>query len=120
MEKMKFSKYARILDRRTDIIGRSIWHDNEELLIYLRLTQNWMNDRLKINKFLTLNDVYKELGIKEILNGDKVGWIYDEKHPVGDNYVDFGIYNIEVDINRDFMRGLSTKIVLDFNVDEEL
>ena len=120
MEQRKFSKYARILDRRTDIIGGRIWPNNEELLLYLRLTQAWLNEKLKYYKVLRLNDVYEELGIKKISNGYEVGWIYNEEHPVGDNYVDFGIYNIEVDINRDFARGLGTKIVLDFNVDEEL
>lgn len=34
------------------------------------------------------------LGITRTAAGMVVGWIYDEKHPVGDNFVDFGIYDI--------------------------
>ena len=46
-----------------------------------------------------------------------VGWIYDEKNPVGDNYIDFGIYDVNKPQNRDFVNGIERVILLDFNVD---
>ena len=46
-----------------------------------------------------------------------MGWIYDEKNPKGDNFVDFGIYDITKEVNRDFVNGYERTILLDFNVD---
>ena len=57
------------------------------------------------------------LGIPRTTAGGYVGWIYDEKHPNGDNYVDFGIYNLYKTKNRDFVNGYERTILLDFNVD---
>ena len=57
------------------------------------------------------------LGIHRTKAGNVVGWIYDEKNPVGDNYVDFGIYDIHKEQNRDFVNGIERSILLDFNVD---
>ena len=56
------------------------------------------------------------LGITRTAAGMVVGWIYDEKHPVGDNFVDFGIYDINNEANRRFVNGLERTILLDFNV----
>ena len=57
------------------------------------------------------------LGAPRTKAGQIVGWIYDEKHPVGDNFVDFGIFNIHNPSNRDFINGYEEAILLDFNVD---
>lgn len=54
------------------------------------------------------------LGIARTNAGQVVGWIYCEKNPVGDNYVDFGIYNLQ---NEGFVNGNERSILLDFNVD---
>ena len=45
------------------------------------------------------------------------GWIYDEEHPVGDNFIDFGIYDLDKERNRAFVNGYERNILLDFNVD---
>ncbi len=57
------------------------------------------------------------LDIPETKAGQIVGWIYDEKCPNGDNYVDFGIYNTNREKSRDFVNGYEKVILLDFNVD---
>ena len=57
------------------------------------------------------------LGAKRTKAGAQVGWVYDEKNPVGDNYVDFGIFDIYNPKSRDFVNGYEKVIVLDFNVD---
>ena len=57
------------------------------------------------------------LGIPRTQAGQIVGWIYDEKHPIGDNKVDFGIYNTYNEANRNFVNGYERTILLDFNVD---
>ena len=57
------------------------------------------------------------LGIPKTKAGHVVGWIYDEKNPVGDNYVDFGIYDLYNERSRAFVNGYERTILLDFNVD---
>ena len=48
------------------------------------------------------------------------GWIYDEENPIGDNYVDFGIFNCMEEKVRDFVNGYERSILLDFNVDGDI
>ena len=54
------------------------------------------------------------LGLPRTKEGQVVGWIYDEKDPIGDNFVDFGITENR---NTDFINGRENVAFLDFNVD---
>ena len=85
--------------------------------MFLKDQQRYANDLLKSKGHLFLNEVYDMLGIPRTKAGQVVGWIYDEKHPVGDNFVDFGIYDIYNERARDFVNGYERTILLDFNVD---
>lgn len=108
-----YSEYARFFDD-----GCLGWtKDPEANLTFLKQQQNYANDKLKRKGFLFLNDVYDMLGIQPTKAGQIVGWIYDEKNPIGDNFVDFGIYDINRPKNRDFVNGYERVILLDFNVD---
>ena len=49
--------------------------------------------------------------------GQVVGWVYDPEHPVGDNYVDFGLFDLDRERVRRFVNGDERNILLDFNVD---
>lgn len=84
---------------------------------FLLQTQNYLNDKLKHDKRLFLNDVYEELGFAKTQAGQIVGWLYDEKCPNGDNCIDFNIWDISNEATRRFLNGLETNILLDFNVD---
>ena len=46
--------------------------------------------------------------------------MYDEKEPIGDNFVDFGILDLYNEKKRDFVNGYERTILLDFNVDGEI
>lgn len=108
-----YSDYARIFDN-----GSMGWtKDPEYNLMFLKLQQNQANDRLRSQGYLFLNDVYDMLGIPRTKAGQIVGWIYDKENPVGDNFVDFGIYDIYNEKACDFVNGRERSIVLDFNVD---
>jgi len=108
-----FSPYAKCYD-----CGCAGWQkDAEHNLWFLRQQQNWANDLLKAQGYLFLNDVYEMLGIPKTKAGQVVGWIYDLEHPNGDNYVDFGIYDIHKPGSVDFVNGYERSIWLDFNVD---
>lgn len=107
------SDYARFYDD-----GCTGWtKDPEYNLYFLKQQQNWANERLKAQGYLYLNDVYEALGIPKCKAGQIVGWIYDEKNPIGDNYVDFGIYDGSREATRNFVNGYERVILLDFNVD---
>lgn len=108
-----YSEFARHYDD-----GCTGWcKDPEANLTFLKLQQSFANDKLKERGYLFLNEVYAMLGIPKSKAGQVVGWIYDEKNPVGDNFVDFGIYNSNIESARNFVNGYERTIILDFNVD---
>ncbi len=110
------SDYARFFDELCPDYEK----DAEFNLMYLRKQQEWANEVLRSRGHLFLNEVYDSLGIPRSKAGNIVGWIYDEKKPNGDNYVDFGIYNINRPSNREFVNGYEKSILLDFNVDGDI
>ena len=109
-----YSDYAKFFDD-----GCTGWTKDPEFnLMYLKRQQEYANDLLQAKGHLYLNEVYDMLGIPRTKAGQVVGWIYDEKNPVGDNFVDFGIYDSALkEVNRDFVNGYERTILLDFNVD---
>lgn len=112
----EYSDYAKFFDD-----GCTGWSKDPEFnLMFLKDQQRYANDLLKSKGHLFLNEVYDMLGIQRTQAGQIVGWIYDEKHPVGDNYVDFGIYNVYNEANRNFVNGYERTILLDFNVDGDI
>lgn len=111
-----WSDYARFFDESC-----AGWtKDPEYNLMFLKDQQRYANDLLKTKGQLFLNEVYDMLGLPRTKAGQVVGWIYDEKHPVGDNFVDFGIYDLYNEKKRDFVNGYERSILLDFNVDGDI
>lgn len=111
------SCYARFFDEYSDY-----WQRNAEYnLMFLRAQERYANDKLKARGHLFLNEVYDALGIPRTQAGQIVGWIYDPKsNTEGDNYVDFGIYNLYDRQKRKFVNGTEYSILLDFNVDGDI
>lgn len=108
-----YSDYARFFDESCN--G---WEKNSEYnLMFLRAQQQYSNDLLKARGHLYLNEVYDMLGIPRTKAGQVVGWVYNTEKPVGDNYVDFGLYDMNREVVRDFVNGYERVILLDFNVD---
>ena len=121
-----FSPYGRVFDETS-----TQWTpDPEYNKMFLKSQQEYCNTVLRTKGYLYLNDVYKALGFKETKEGQVAGWIYNEKSPNGDNYVDFGMYDINVDGYHDdrtndtiaeeriaFINGITPRTFLDFNVD---
>lgn len=113
------STYARYFDNMCtgfqDTGNREV--DHEHNLKFLKMQQKYATQRLQTVGHLFLNEVYDMLGIPRTSAGAIVGWVYDEKNPIGDNFVDFGIYD-KYSVNaRDFVNGRDSVILLDFNVD---
>lgn len=84
--------------------------------LFLHGKQEMMNNILQTRGHLFLNEVYDELGFPHTPFGAIVGW----KLGHGDDYVDFGISNLENPSNptvAEFINGYSNKVVLEFNYD---
>lgn len=78
-------EYSRIFDSRNPL-----WVNNPD---YLRMRidaeENHVNDLLRINKHVFLNDVLERLGFERTKIGQVVGWTYSEDE---DSYIDFDTY----------------------------
>lgn len=71
----------------------------------LKAEENWVNDKLRLEGFVFLNEVLDRLGLPKNKAGQIVGWRYKGD---GDGYVDFGLTVDPLDDN---------KYHLNFNVD---
>lgn len=97
------SRYARVFDESSRYYDKHrSWN-----LWFLMEQERYANNVLKRKKQLLLNEVLELIGLPTTDYGRFVGWIYDEKNPIGDNYVDFGMH---FDKDRKYF-------ILDFNVD---
>lgn len=118
-------KTVQIADPNTIDDTAKIWYegnpgwskDPEFNLMYLKKQQAYANDLLKSRGYLFLNEVYEILGFPRTAAGQQIGWIYDEKNPIGDNFVDFGIYDIHDEQKVNFVNGYERSIILEFNHD---
>lgn len=103
------SPYARCFDEAS-----RWWKKNPEMnKMFLTAQQNYMNDLLRLQGHLFLNEVYDALDMPRTSMGAVVGWVYGN----GDGYVDFGIFDPQDPASRDFINCRERNIWLDFNVD---
>lgn len=108
-----YSEYARFFDELSSYYEK----DSEYNLMFLRKQQRYANDLLRSKGRLFLNEVYDMLDIPRTKAGQVVGWVYDPDNPNVDNYVSFGIYDVDKQTCRQFVNGVERAILLDFNVD---
>ena len=96
--------------------GNTGWTKNAELnKLFLIKQQNWANDKLRLNGILTLNEVYDMIGAQRTAYGQIAGWVYTDDCSAGDNFVDFGVFDVNNKKACDFLNGYERSIVLDFN-----
>ena len=113
MDPNLYSDYAKFFDEASPY-----WQNDPEYnLMFLKAQQQYANDLLKSRGRLFLNEVYEMLGIDKTKAGQIVGWVYNKENPLGDNFVDFGIYDMSKERVRAFVNGYEPNILLDFNVD---
>lgn len=75
------------------------WEPDATLNVeHILQTEKYLNEKLRRNGYLFVEDVYKHLGINlgaiptAVLKASKViGWIYDMDNPNGSNYVSLGL-----------------------------
>lgn len=96
--------------------GNTGWTRNAELnKFFLIQQQNRANDKLKMNGVLTLNEVYDMVGAPRTAYGQIAGWVWTEDGTIGDNFVDFGLFDVNNEKACDFINGREKSIILDFN-----
>ena len=105
------SVYARFFDETCTNWDR----DAEYNLMFIRQIQQAANNKLQAQGHLSLNEVYEMLGLDKSRAGAFAGWIYNPRNQVGDDYVDFGIYDVRNEQKRLFVNGHEKSILLDFN-----
>lgn len=109
------SPYARIFDKYSSEVWDPHPHYNQAWLISQQELFNW---KLQSHGYVFLSDVYKALGFRETEASRMVGWVAsDDKNHVGDNHIDFNIFDLRDPAKRAFINGDEEAIWLDFNVD---
>jgi Family of unknown function (DUF6353) len=106
------SIYARFFDEGSDQWSR----EPEYNLVFLHAQQNYANNMLHARGHVFLNEVYDSLGLSRSEAGAVVGWILSDDGDT-DNYIDFGVFEGQTQVARDFVNGFEGSILLDFNVD---
>lgn len=105
-----YSPYSRFWDASKQL-GLSYGPRDDQA--WLEMKEQEMTDRLRANGYLFLNDVYRELGLDESIEGQTVGWIFDFKDESRDDFVSFGTMLVE----RATEKGDTEKVfLLNFNV----
>lgn len=94
--------------------------DAEANKFFLARQQDYANEKLKAKGHMFLNEVLDMVGIPRCKAGQTVGWVYDEENPIGDNYIDFGVFDIHCEAARNFVNGLEKSVWLNFNVDGDI
>lgn len=90
------------------------WDPNPTFsLAFLRNMQNRLTDRLHTNGHLFLNEVYDALDFPHTQEGAVLGWV----EGMGDDYVDFGLYDISKENVKRFINGYENVVLLEFNHD---
>lgn len=80
----------------------------------LRSEENWANDRLRLQGYVFLNDIYDRLGLPKTKAGQIVGWLNDG---TGDGFIDFGVKDCE---GYEDFRFDANAFDLNFNVDGDI
>lgn len=101
-----------------DETSRDWTKDPEYNKMFLLKQQNCFNDLLKRRGHVFLNEVREGLGLDRTPAGQVVGWVYkedDTEH--GDNYIDFGIFNVHRQASRRFVNGIERSVLINPNCD---
>ena len=83
-------------------------------IVTLKNVQNNLNDLLHARGHVFLNEAWDRLGMERTPDGQVVGWTLNTG---GDNYIDFGIWDMNNTRARMFVNGIEDTVWLDPNVD---
>ena len=110
------SVYARLFDSNHEDWS-DFPHQNQSRIDSAQMHANTM---LRVDGFVTLNQVYELLGFERTAAGQVVGWVVNPKDGRGDGVIDFGVWTDGVYQGKKWINGDEQAILLDFNVDGEI
>lgn len=91
-------------------------------LVFLKNVERSATRKLAEDKWLTLNELYKMLALRDaagqrygIKGGNNIGWVYDKDHPE-QNIVDLGLFSLQKTGNQDYVNGFNDVILIEPNV----
>jgi hypothetical protein len=113
-EVAEYDEFTRIFDE-TNVH----WvKDAERNKYFILEVQAMANDKLQRCGHVFLNDIYEALGFDKTAAGQVVGWVYNLDNPIGENCIDFGIFDeAYIKRNSNFINGYERSILLNFNHD---
>lgn len=109
-EGLPASDYTRIFDECNQNWQRDATFNRE----WLEIQQVYANRKLESQGHLFLNDVLVSLGYEPTKSGQAVGWIYDKHNKDKQDFVDFGMYQLDT-AHQNFLEGFEKSVLLDFN-----
>jgi hypothetical protein len=83
----------------------------------IQMFQSELNDLLKLQGHVFLNQAYDLLGFEPTAAGQIVGWVDNPEDGKGDGYISFGIWRDGVYRGTQWLNGETEELLLDFNVD---
>lgn len=97
---------------RDSVLSTSNLDEDKE---YLKLEEKFLNDNLKFEGFLFLNDALKSLGFKRIKRGQYDGWMYDELESESKQTIKFRVKeeNGELYLNLNEERNIVDNVFVD-------
>lgn len=96
---MKQQKFSVTFNRDSS----SYWEKTRVYNIhFLKSRECYANEKLRVSRWLLLNDIYDILGLPRTVEGCTTGWIYDES-----GFIDFNINP----------KGTNPNVKLEFNTD---
>ncbi len=105
----QFSQYAVVFDNTCEE-----WTNDAEYNKSLLLArQGVANQMLHSRGHVFLNEIYDMIGAPRTKAGQIVGWVLGH----GDDFIDFGLTDINYKPARDFMNGYEKNVIIDPNVD---
>ncbi len=109
----QYSEYARYFDESS-----TKWNRVEDLnMSFLSGAQNFLNTKLRANKYVFLDEVYDFLDLPKTKASRAVGWVYDPYDPNCDSYIEFRTRIVYRKDEEGFTKAV---IMIDPNVDGDI
>lgn len=118
------NELTRIMDA-----SNPLWDPSPEILrMRLMAIQKDLNREMRLRYdertgkmgYMLLNEILEKLYFKPTQAGCILCKTYDPKNPIGDNFLDFGIYDSRSETNRRFINGDESIVFLNFNMDGDI
>lgn len=110
----KENPYLFVFDRQSSRQWSKVPSNN---VTFLKTVERELNEMLRWQHYVFLNDAFEKLGMQKTKMGQLVGWIYDPENPNRDNYIDLRFISTHEELRCANEEGI---IMLNPNVDGDI